>query len=110
MTQFAAYAIATLAFCSPIQAAVGQYAQPPLMDNRIAAIETNEPMENRTLHRVKIASQEDIVFKRVTPAPLWLVQRMDALLEMPPPSLEGIHRQINASMAIRQKLIAKRRS
>ncbi len=40
-------------------------------------------------------------------APLWLTQRMDALLETPPPTLEEVRTQFKASMEVRQKSIDK---
>ena len=43
--------------------------------------------------------------RKATSAPLWLTQRMNALLKMPPPTLDEILMQFNASMAVRKKSI-----
>ncbi len=40
----------------------------------------------------------------VTPAPDWLVERMDKLSKMPPPTLEEVETQFSASAAQRRIL------
>ncbi len=36
-------------------------------------------------------------------APIWLIQRMDALLKMPPPTLQKVRTQFKASAEARRK-------
>jgi hypothetical protein len=41
-------------------------------------------------------------------APLWLIQRMETLRQMPPPTLEEVDTQLKASAEIRMRLTDRR--
>ncbi len=107
---FALIQAAPQSYAVQLMANVGSLkCQPKQMINPVALGEKFNFLDIKPFRESETADFETAL-SRVTPAPLWLVQRMDALLKMPPPSLEGIYKQVNASMAIRKKLIAKRRS
>ena len=47
--------------------------------------------------------------KNVTPAPRWMVERMEKLRKMPPPSLEEVRKQLKASAEYQYKIKKQKR-
>lgn len=47
-------------------------------------------------------------YRKVIPAPKWLAQRMQALQQLPPPTLKEVETHFKASAEIRKQLTAKR--
>ena len=58
---------------------------------------------------IAVAAKPQALFDRhltvpETTAPMWLIQRMEALQQMPPPTLQEVDTQLKASAEIRKKL------
>lgn len=52
---------------------------------------------------IRSEKQTPNIFENVTPAPIWLVQRMESLQQMPSPTLQEVEAQFRAVEGMRSK-------